>query len=311
MESRPTNNNKLTITALPAPVGGATSDPLAATTDPAGTSLDMDFNPFDPCRKNGFLVEWRVTSPAMVDALAAAQRHLSESTEGAVTHTKSCASNNFHMTLNEWVFTSSAQLSAATSVIQEFTDNRLPELIAAIVASQTVDGDAATTVTVTQDSDGSSVAGFANSTVAGGDSSLALHLDTLGDFRETTFFATLKGRGIKLLEAIYTELHARLHAVGLVSTAAPKRPLVCHLTLGRAQQRKGAPGKSSEWYATLQSDPYWRDSMCASDVGEVVFCAKRAPSEDTPPVLLKLFPQESSLDAACTSAASAPPTSSK
>jgi hypothetical protein len=232
--------------------------------------MQLSFDPFDPSRKNGFLVEWRVPPrTAMSAALDAAQQHIVAKHGGGIAVRQSCSlSDNAHITLIELALADPAALSTALQVVRDFQEKDLPALIAALAKE----------------------AGLDPSTTNGGAQVVTqLQLDRLQDFRFNTFFISLKGPGVKFLTLLTDRLHARLHAAGgLVPTAKPRRELVCHITIGRLQQGLDANG-AADWYKALMADPAFVFDDVA-DPGEIVFAAKRAPSESAPPVICNIFP---------------------
>lgn len=236
---------------------------------------NFDFDPFDPSRKNTFLVEWRVTpSGPMADALAKAQQHMLDHHAPKIQVRQSCAADNFHITLNEFTLENMGQLRLAINVIQGFANEVMPRLAAQVLGEE-------------KSSSSSSSSSY---------DGLKIQLDGLKDFRQDTFFVALKGSGVDFLQVVYREFHKLLFDAKLVPAAQPKRPeLTAHMTMGRAQ--KGNVGESAGWYNDVYADPYWKNNIVSpadgnknNDLGEIVFCAKRAPSENQPPLILKLFP---------------------
>ena len=220
----------------------------------ASTAAPLTFDPFDPQRKNAFLVEWRVTSAAVCKTLADAQARLAAGSQGNVAVRQSCASDNFHVTLNEWVLDSPAKLAAARQLLADFAATHLPALVAKAAAQAQATGPP------------------------------LLHLDALRDFRkkEAIFFVGLKGPGVALLDAVYRALQQCMGDAGLVPAGPPKRDLVTHITIGRGQN----PGP---WCDQVLADPHWAASLSGADAGEIVFCSKRFGAEPTPPVIMSLY----------------------
>lgn len=250
------------------------------------TGINFDFDPFDPSRKNCFLVEWRVTpNGPMADALAKAQQHMLNHHSPKIQVRQSCAADNFHITLNEFTLENMGQLRLAINVIQGFANEVMPRLAAQVLG-------------------GESSSSSSSSSYDG----LKIQLDGLKDFRQDTFFVALKGTGVDFLQVVYREFHKLLFDAKLVAAAQPKRPeLTAHMTMGRAQ--KGSVGESATWYSDLYADPYWKANIVSpsdekknsnnnNDLGEIVFCAKRAPNENQPPLIMKLFPPANKNDGA-------------
>ena len=232
----------------------------------------LNFDPFDPARKNGFLVEWRVTPNSPTDqAIAKAQQHLIDNHQPKIQVLKSCAAGNFHITLNEFICTKNTQLEAVIAFTHQFATETMPSIV-----SQWM-----------KDSSSANI-----------QEASRLDLDGLKDFRRETFFVSLSGKGTGLLKMIYGKYHCGLYdhlnklgVSGVLTSRFPRRELTPHLTIGRANTSTS----SINWYDNLMNDKTLQNTLSKStvpggDTGEIVFCSKRAPSEDLPPVIMKVYP---------------------
>lgn len=259
---------------------------------------NLGFDPFDPARKNTFLVEWRVTATSeMAAALMKAQQYLLDNYGTNITVRQSCAADNFHITLNEFVLNGGIpQLYSVMELIKGFANDVMPRLAASAVASST-------SLDASYDS-------------------LKIQLDGLKDFRQDTFFVALKGSGVDFLQLVYQEFHKLMYEAKILAEEKPKRDLTAHMTMGRragggagGRGRGGAaPAAASNdntdntWYQQLYADTYWKKNIgdtVKSDLGEIVFCARRHPQETQPPVIAVLFPPAATTTTAASSSAAA------
>jgi hypothetical protein len=271
----------------------------------------MSINVFDPLRKNGFLIEWRVSPSggALVDALGAAQQHLQKLGGTAISVPQSCASNNQHATLLEFQLANNEELARVKAKLNEFATNRLP-VIAAECASAGGGGGGSRAAAAASSSSKAQQAAAAAASVDGDDKSIPKSTAAvstapvstaasssssrpfvsiepkLHDFRGNVLYIAGKSQG-DFLTRVWTELHALLKTT--VKLANADRDLKIHLTLGRVE--RGAQGDST-LVSGLQQDPYWAANLADPrliDVGTIVFCCKRCGNEPTPPVLSTLF----------------------
>lgn len=175
--------------------------------------MNCDLSPADIAARGRMFVEWRVSDPALSKTFAALQKHLLATGGDLVMAPQSCAPDNMHVTLNEFVVRTAKEVARAVAAVEQWARQHLGSCLR--------------------------------------DTTHAMLPDALGVFNKRVVY--VKVQDGDTLARIFTSCHAALTAAGFKQVGKGPQHFTPHITVCKAgrKMKKALPKETEPFWTAV------------------------------------------------------------